>query len=45
MGEMKLCIATFHHEYHAVWPELMDRFEKWIAENNVKVEATKSDPL
>jgi hypothetical protein len=38
-------VGTFHHEYDAVWPELMEQLEKWVEANDADLEATKDDPL
>lgn len=38
---MRLCMETFHYEYDDVWPDLMDKVEKWIEENDEILEATK----
>lgn len=42
---MMLCMETFHHEYDAVWPGLMEQLEKWVEANDAELEATKADPL
>jgi hypothetical protein len=42
---MLLCMATFHHEYDKVWPDLMEQLEQWVEANDEMLEATKSDPL
>lgn len=38
---MEMCMAIFFQEYDHVWPELMDKLESWIVENDAKLEATK----
>lgn len=45
LDAMMLCIGTFHHEYDAVWPALMEQLEKWVEANDAELEATKDDPL
>lgn len=45
LDAMMLCLGTFHHEYDAVWPELMEELEKWVEVNDAELEATKDDPL
>ncbi|MCB5200697.1 hypothetical protein LGQ03_15780 [Loktanella sp. TSTF-M6] len=44
LDSIELCMMTFHHEYNDVWPNLMDKFENWIAENTDRLEATKNTP-
>jgi hypothetical protein len=41
---MMLCMETFHHEYDALWPDLMEKLEKWVEANDAELEATKDDP-
>ena len=36
-----LCMRTFHFEYDGAWPALMEAFENWIVENDLRLEATK----
>lgn len=45
LDRMMLCMETFHFEYNDVWPDLMDKLEKWMEENDAMLEATKDDPL
>lgn len=45
LDAMTLCMGTFHHEYDAVWPDLMEHLEMWVEANDVMLEATKNDPL
>ena len=45
LGSMDLCMMTFHHEYHDVWTDLMEKLEGWIEENDATLEATKNDRL
>ena len=45
LDAMMLCLEVFHHEYNAVWPDLMEKLEKWVEINNAGLEATKYDPL
>ena len=40
---MMICMETFHHEYDAVWPSLMECFENWVEANDAMLEATKND--
>jgi hypothetical protein len=42
---MMLCMGTFHHEYDAVWPDLVDQLEKWVVTNDAMLENTKDGPL
>lgn len=42
---MMLCMETFHHEYDAVWPDLIEKLENWVEANDAELEATKDDPL
>lgn len=44
LDQMRLCIEVFHHEYNDVWPDLMDKLEGWIVENDEQLEATNNDP-
>lgn len=43
LSAMELCMEIFHHEYHDVWPHLLEQFEGWIEANDASLEATKSD--
>jgi hypothetical protein len=45
LDEMMLCMRTFHHEYGAVWPGLVEQLEKWVEANDAELEATKDDGL
>lgn len=44
LGSMELCMDTFHREYNDVWPDLMEKLEKWIEANDAQLEVTKDDP-
>ena len=39
---MMLCMGTFHHEYEKVWPDLIERLEIWVEENDAELEAAKT---
>jgi hypothetical protein len=41
LAGIRMCMATFHHEYDSVWPELMDKLEAWVEGNDAILEATK----
>ncbi|WP_209089269.1 hypothetical protein [Agrobacterium tumefaciens] len=41
LGSMELCMETFHHEYDHVWPDLVEKLERWIEANDKELEATK----
>jgi hypothetical protein len=45
LGSMELCMVTFQHEYDDLWVALMGKLERWIVENDAKLEATKNIPL
>ncbi|MDM7957359.1 hypothetical protein [Blastomonas sp.] len=45
LDAMMLCMGTFHHEYDDVWPELLEKVEKWVEARDAELEATKDDPL
>jgi hypothetical protein len=45
LNVMMLCIETFHHEYNTVWPDLIEKLEKWVEANDAELEATRGDPL
>lgn len=45
LNGMMVCMGTFDHVYDAVWPELIERLENWVAANDAELEATKGDPL
>ena len=36
-----LCMTTFDHEYNDVWPDRMNRLEKWIEDNNEALENSR----
>ena len=38
---MKLCVATFHHEYNEEWTDAFEKLEAWITEHDTQLEATK----
>lgn len=40
---MGLCIDTFYHEYNEEWIDAMTNLERWIVENDEKLESTKGD--
>ncbi len=39
---MKLCLMIFDHEYNDIWPDLLEKLEIWIVENNSSLEATNT---
>lgn len=41
ISSMKLCIVTFEHEYNEVSISEIRRLEKWIEDNDAKLESTK----
>jgi hypothetical protein len=45
LNSMDLCMMTFHIEYGDVWPDLIEKLENWIVENDDSLEATKDVPL
>lgn len=45
LGGMGLCMEVFHHEYNDVWPDLIEKLEKWIEANDADLEGTKNDSL
>jgi len=38
---MMLCLKIFEHEYNTVWTNFFEQLEKWIEENDAKLEAAK----
>lgn len=40
-----LCLTTFLAEYDEEWPAAFEELERWIAENDVMLEATKNSKL
>jgi hypothetical protein len=40
---MKMTCAVFEEEYNVVWPELLQKLEAWLVENDAELEATKND--
>lgn len=34
-------VKTFEHEYNEVWPPLFERLEKWVEENDARLESEK----
>lgn len=39
---INLCITIFDEEYNEVWPELMDKLEKWVEAHDAELEASKN---
>lgn len=39
---MMICIKTFEAEYSDIWPDLFERLEKWLEENDESLEAQRS---
>ena len=44
LSSKELCMRTFHYEYNDVWSELIEKLERWIEDNDDKLEACKSGP-
>jgi hypothetical protein len=40
---MKLTCGVFEEEYAVVWPELFQKLEEWLVENDAQLESTKND--
>ena len=41
--KMSIVIMMFEHEYNDVWPDLFTRLEKWLVDNDSRLEAIKKD--
>jgi hypothetical protein len=43
VSAMELCMFVFEHEYNTEWPRQFGQLEKWIVENDARLEATKDE--
>lgn len=43
VNSIDLCMTIFNYEYEELWPDLIEKLEAWIVENDARLEETKDE--